>query len=89
MSFFPDFDKDSPEVKTVERMTAIWSNFAKTGEPIPRDDPNFANVTWNKYTKKDKEYLEIGNDLVVKTGLNAERMDLWDKLFPIPPLPTE
>ncbi|XP_032456548.1 uncharacterized protein LOC100116956 [Nasonia vitripennis] len=90
VSFFPDFDKDSPDLKTVERMTAIWSNFAKTGEPIPKDDRNFANVSWERYSAKEKKYLEIGSELVLKAGLNAERMELWDKLFPVPLLlPTE
>ena len=88
VSFFPEFDKDSAEVKTVQRMTAIWANFAKTGEPIPKDDSLFSNVKWEKYTTKDKKYLEIGEELVTKTDLNAERMNFWDKLFPVPPLPT-
>lgn len=69
-------------------MTTIWANFAKTGEPIPNDNALFANVTWEKYTSKDEKYLDIGSELVTKTGLNSDRMKLWDELFPAKPLPT-
>ncbi|CAB0034145.1 unnamed protein product [Trichogramma brassicae] len=88
VSFFPEFEKDSPEMRTVERMTAIWANFAKTGEPIPLEGSGvelFANVTWEPYRLDDQRYLEIGEELSMQTRLNAERMDIWDKLFPMGP----
>ncbi|XP_058796122.1 uncharacterized protein LOC131666989 [Phymastichus coffea] len=83
VSFFPEFDKNSAEIRTVERMTAIWSNFAKTGEPIPKDSELFANVTWEKFTCNNQKYLNIGKDLAMETALYQERMDFWDKLFPV------
>ncbi|KAL7289595.1 hypothetical protein TKK_0016453 [Trichogramma kaykai] len=89
-SLFPEFEKDSPEMRTVERMTAIWANFAKTGEPIPLEGSGvelFANVTWEPYRLDDQRYLQIGEELSMQTRLNAERMDIWDKLFPMGPVP--
>lgn len=89
VSFFPYFDENSPEIPTVERMTKIWANFAKTGEPIPRDDEIFSNVTWTPFDVKNKKYLEIGHELVMKTNLHGDRMDQWERLFPLEsPSPT-
>ncbi|XP_051168374.1 esterase FE4-like isoform X3 [Leptopilina boulardi] len=82
---FPLFKKDDPETRIVERMTAIWENFAKTGKPIPRDNELFENVSWKKFTPQCKRHLEIGNELVMRNGLiNPKEMALWDKLFPLP-----
>ena len=68
-------------------MTAMWANFAKTGEPIPQDDELFKGVTWEPFEVENQKYLDIGKELEMNTRLNAERMSFWDKLFPIPPLP--
>ena len=81
---FSKFQKDDPEIPTVERMTAIWENFAKTGEPIPKDNDLFKNINWESFTPKNKRYLEINNTLTMKNGLiNAKRMEFWDSLFPL------
>lgn len=81
---FPFFKENDPELTTVERMTAIWENFAKTGKPIPEGSDLFKNVTWNEFTSENKRYLEISNELTMKDGvINPERMNLWDKLFPL------
>ncbi|XP_051168376.1 esterase FE4-like [Leptopilina boulardi] len=82
---FPLFKKDDPETRTVERITAIWENFARTGKPIPRDNALFKNVSWKRFTPQRKRYLEIGNELVMRNGLiNPREMALWDRLFPLP-----
>ena len=86
---FPWFEEGSPEIPTVERMTAMWSHFANTGVPIPRDNPIFANVIWEPFTAQNKKYLEIGNELIMKTNLHGDRMDEWDRLFPLPPIETQ
>ncbi|XP_015127077.1 esterase FE4 [Diachasma alloeum] len=83
ISFFPYFEENSPEIPTVERQTAMWAHFAKTGEPIPKDNKLFANTTWTKFTLNNNAYLGIGDELTMKTGLYAERMNLWEKLFPL------
>ncbi|XP_043476477.1 esterase FE4-like [Leptopilina heterotoma] len=81
---FPFFKENDPELMTVERMTAIWENFAKTGKPIPEGNDLFKNVTWNEFTSENKCYLEISNELTMKDGvINPERMNFWDKLFPL------
>ena len=89
ISKFPRFEKDDPEILTLERMTAIWENFARTGEPIPKNNSLFENVKWDSFTQNNKRYLQINNTLSMKNGLiNPERMAIWDKLFPVPTLPS-
>ena len=84
---FPFFKKGDPEVPTVEKMTAMWAHFAKTGEPIPKNNQLFKNVTWEKFTPQHKRYLEINTELTMKNGIIfSNRMKFWEKLFPLPPL---
>ncbi|XP_011310876.1 esterase E4-like [Fopius arisanus] len=84
---FPYFEADAPENQMVDKMTAIWANFAKTGEPIPKDNPLFKNITWTKFTTDNQAYLDIGDSFEVKNGLYIDRMNEWEKLFPLRPLP--
>ncbi|XP_051164874.1 uncharacterized protein LOC127283823 [Leptopilina boulardi] len=82
---FPMFNETDPEVQIIERMTSIWENFAITGNPIPEDNLIFENVTWQRFTPSNKCYLDIGSELIMKNGnIYPDRMQLWDKLFPLP-----
>ncbi|XP_017890628.2 esterase FE4-like [Ceratina calcarata] len=47
---------------TMERMTRLWTNFAKTGNPTSCQD-EFVNVTWKPVTKDELNYLDIGDEL--------------------------
>ncbi|KOC67535.1 Esterase FE4 [Habropoda laboriosa] len=47
---------------TINRMTKLWSNFAKTGDPTSSKD-EFVNVTWEPTTVDKLCYLEIGEEL--------------------------
>ena len=87
---FPLFEKDDPEIPTLEKMTAMWAHFAKTGEPIPKNNQLFKNVTWEKFTLQQKRYLEINTELIMKNGIIfGSRMEFWDRLFPLSPLQTD
>ena len=87
MSFiFPLFKEGDPENVMVEKMTTMWTNFAKTGEPIPKNNNLFKGVTWSTLTLKGKEYLEIGEKLTMKRDMFADRYALWERLFPLPPI---
>lgn len=78
----PIFNATDPESKTVERLTRIWSAFAETG------DPNRAigidKLNWIPVNDHEDNYLNIGEDLKMETGLFTERFALWDQLFPLP-----
>lgn len=80
---FPYFEKDVPEIPTVELMTSMWSNFAQTGQPVP---PILANITWKPYDLAKDDYLDISEEPKMKTGFYSDRMQEWERLFPIPPI---
>ena len=81
---FPLFNKDDPEVPLIEKMTAIWENFARTGQPFSKINKYFHNIKWDNLTPKNKKYLDMNVNFTMKTNLNADRYDLWERLFPLP-----
>lgn len=46
-------------------------------------DSYLNNVDWTPLQFDKSNYLDIGNDLVMKDGLNTDRYAFWDKLFPL------
>ncbi|XP_071876871.1 esterase FE4-like isoform X3 [Bombus fervidus] len=68
--YLPRCKTDNPDPPTVgtkdritlERMTRMWTNFAKTGNPTSVKD-EFVNVTWKPATRKDLCYLKIDDEL--------------------------
>lgn len=83
--FLPYLEDDAPEAPMVELYTSMWSNFIINGEPIPRNDDRFKNVSWETFDPSKTNYLEIDLRLGMKTEFFPERMRLWEKLFPLPP----
>ncbi|KAJ9588458.1 hypothetical protein L9F63_018191, partial [Diploptera punctata] len=53
---------EDPSMVTLNRMVKMWTNFAKTGNPIPQED-NLLNVPWPPYTKDNHTYLNIDKEL--------------------------
>ena len=87
MSFiFPYLEKGDPENVMVEKMTAMWANFAKTGKPIPPRNNLFSDVSWTPLTTKNNNYLEIGVKLKMKSNMFSARYAFWEQLFPLTPL---
>ncbi|CAH1958123.1 unnamed protein product [Acanthoscelides obtectus] len=72
-----------PEVEMVSTLTTIYANFAKSGNPIPADNPNFKGVHWEPYTVRKNNYLDIGHNLTEKTNLYENRYREWEKLYPL------
>ncbi|XP_022190556.2 esterase FE4 [Nilaparvata lugens] len=69
---------NSTEVKTINHITKMWTDFAKT------NDPNgfHANEYWENTEKDHPRYLEIG-ELLKMTGtfLVPERMQFWKNIY--------
>lgn len=63
----------------VELYTSMWSSFVQTGQPIP----NGRNITWNRFESEKSNYLDINLNPTMKTGFYPDRMQEWEKLFPL------
>ncbi|CAG9854755.1 unnamed protein product [Phyllotreta striolata] len=81
---FPLFKENSPEeVEMVNKLTAIYANFAKTGNPIPSPSEKLDNVNWDRFTSGNNKYLEMGSKLVMKERKPEKRLQEWEKLYPL------
>ncbi|KAM7359455.1 uncharacterized protein ACRADG_012788 [Cochliomyia hominivorax] len=81
----PLFKKTDPENDIIERLTRLWFEFAKKGNPNNASDDYLKSINWPLYSEDKQLYLEIGENLNVKSSANfKERYKLWDRLFAIP-----
>ncbi|KAI8115166.1 Venom carboxylesterase-6 [Lucilia cuprina] len=77
---FTDDDDDFIMVNTLTRM---FSSFAYKGDPNKPSDEQLRNMRWRPFSYKKQYYLDIGDELVMRGGLNTERYELWKRLFPL------
>ncbi|XP_055620172.1 juvenile hormone esterase-like [Toxorhynchites rutilus septentrionalis] len=78
----PIFNATDPESTMVEKLTGMWTAFAKHGDPNEADivpKPNWVPVKPN-----EDNFLEIGEQFTMREGLFTERFSFWDMLFPLP-----
>ncbi|XP_045478007.1 uncharacterized protein LOC123683151 [Harmonia axyridis] len=80
---FPKFTEKDPETKMVDRWTSVWADFAKTGEPLPKEPERFDRITWEPYKPNKERYLEAGQKFEIKDGLNKPWYQVWKNLFPL------
>ncbi|KAH8243675.1 hypothetical protein KR032_009308 [Drosophila birchii] len=80
----PLLKQDDPENLTIERLTRMWMEFAEKGDPHNKNDEYLKELNWPRYTAKNKAYLEIGTELIAKTGgFYLDRYQIWDELYPL------
>ncbi|CAK1552468.1 unnamed protein product [Leptosia nina] len=60
------------------RLTKMWTNFAKTGNPTPDDD---LGIKWPQYTRLRKEYLTLQENSVAGFYADRTQMDFWNQLY--------
>ena len=81
MSDNPPMIKESdPENFMVERMTRIWEQFAKYGDPNNPNDEFLADMNWPKHNSDNEYFMDIGEYFIEKQGLYLERYKVWDDL---------
>ncbi|CAD0201658.1 unnamed protein product [Chrysodeixis includens] len=71
-------DTKSASFKLIERVTKLWTNFAKYGNPTPDDS---LGAKWEPYTVKNEAYLDIGNELSTGSSPYAEEVQFWKNIF--------
>jgi len=52
--------------------------------PTPEDDEEselLRNVIWERFDEDNLQYLDIGDDLEMKTGREAEITSFWNRLW--------
>ncbi|KAG5678815.1 hypothetical protein PVAND_008449 [Polypedilum vanderplanki] len=72
--------ENDPENFMVERMTRIWEQFAKAGNPNNLNDEFLNEMHWPKHDNENEYYLDIGLHLIEKQGLYLKRYSIWDSL---------
>ncbi|XP_014357338.2 esterase FE4-like [Papilio machaon] len=60
------------------KMTTLWTNFAKTGNPTPDDS---LDAKWLPYTRRGKEFFKIEDIMSMGNYANGERMNFWNELY--------
>ncbi|KAJ2944878.1 hypothetical protein O0L34_g1767 [Tuta absoluta] len=83
---FPTIPLGSEDDKIVQRMTAIWYNFARYGDPNPRGDtPELGCLSWPPVKPNDRKYLKIDKEFSVLSNLKEDKYKLWEELYPLRP----
>ncbi|KAK9883519.1 hypothetical protein WA026_001695 [Henosepilachna vigintioctopunctata] len=75
-TLFPKFEKSDPEFRIVQKLTTMWSNFARTGKPIPETCGRLDYAEWEPYNRKTQKYLDIGERLKAAEALYEDRI-IW------------
>ena len=65
----------SPEEQTVDRLTKLWTDFAKTGTPTPNTN-DLIPTLWEAFNP-DFKYYEIGDTLNSGNGLKENTIRFW------------
>ncbi|XP_013194783.2 juvenile hormone esterase [Amyelois transitella] len=82
---FPTIEvSDTLDSKLVDKMTAIWYNFAKYGDPNPvnASQPELSNLRWPPMTSDVRQYLRIGGDFSVHEKMFENRFKVWEEIYP-------
>lgn len=81
--WFPMITRDHPDARHLERILDLWVAFLLTGDPNnDSDSSTIKDVNWSPYEKGNENYLDIGRDFVMRSGLFLERYRVWESIFP-------
>nr|CAD7447818.1 unnamed protein product [Timema bartmani] len=75
---FPGLVPSEKDIEITDKMITMWTDFARTGNPTP-DEKDIA-VRWQPITSSNLEYLHIGSDVYMDSGLLKERAEFWASL---------
>ncbi|KPJ17074.1 Esterase FE4 [Papilio machaon] len=68
------------DLDTRDRMTLMWSDFVKYGDPTAYES-SLINFKWRPFTNKKAIYLQIDKVLTMKRNLFQEEYNFWDKIY--------
>ncbi|XP_076326995.1 acetylcholinesterase-like isoform X1 [Tachypleus tridentatus] len=64
-------------------LVKLWSNFAKYGNPTPKNDDVQVNFTWQPYTKDKPVYADLGEQAIMKRSDHMSSMNFWINFVPL------
>lgn len=65
----------------MRRMTKLWANFSRYGNPTPEKD-ELIRVVWKPVSNENElNYLNIGEEFSMEVNPDKERMGLWDEIL--------
>ncbi|KAJ8724757.1 hypothetical protein PYW07_015715 [Mythimna separata] len=64
----------------IERMTTMWTNFAKFSDPTPQTT-DLLPVKWVPLTKDAYTYMHIDDELSLGSRPAHDRMAFWDLFY--------
>ncbi|XP_063619547.1 juvenile hormone esterase-like [Cydia splendana] len=68
------------DAKTVERMTSMWTNFAKFGNPTSLKS-SALDIDWQASDDTNLRYIIIDKNLTMDSLPNPDRIDFWRKIY--------
>lgn len=79
--FTPKIFEGSIEDVALRRMTKLWCNFARYGNPNGIKKNPLINVYWPSVQDGQLNFLDIGENLTVGVNPEAHRMAFWEDIF--------
>ncbi|XP_026493288.2 esterase E4-like [Vanessa tameamea] len=70
-------NEDSEEIKVLQNMVKMVTDFAKTGNPTPPG----SEFTWKPATKENRECLVISDELKIVSKLYDDKIKFWDEFI--------
>ncbi|XP_014205458.1 esterase FE4-like [Copidosoma floridanum] len=86
MFYIPYMKKDKPfpqegtkDRHVLERLIRMWYNFALTGDPTSMKDDRYVTTTWPPSERNNLFYLDIGEELVLKSDKESPSRSIYEK----------
>ncbi|XP_077996783.1 acetylcholinesterase-like [Glandiceps talaboti] len=73
---------ESREILLSLQVMSMWTNFAKTGDPVSSDWLGAADLTWPRYTIPEMTYKDLSPGLANKRALKATECRFWNIYVP-------
>nr|AEE61545.1 unknown [Dendroctonus ponderosae] len=83
-STFTNYDLSKYPAKDVlvhDRVITLWTNFAKYLNPTPNSTKLLQNVLWPTVSNNTFNYMDIGNDLVVRANPKSPYYAGWSRIY--------
>ncbi|CAG5042627.1 unnamed protein product [Parnassius apollo] len=72
------YDEQAKLRELALKITTLWTNFAKTGNPTPN---HCMEVEWLPYTATGKEYLKLEEEMAMAKFADKDRTKFWNELY--------